>query len=125
MAKMAILRRAAKLVIGPATSGRTRWRPPQDDVSQESHMITERQKAFRQEYRSRIVGWYDGYIHILIHLRDGQRGVLCLRRAHSRRHLAGMADRAADVLVHQRLRVGGAPIHHASSGEHQRAAGDL
>jgi hypothetical protein len=29
-------------------------------------MITERQKVFRQEYRSRIVGWYDGYIHILI-----------------------------------------------------------
>ena len=29
-------------------------------------MITERQKRFRQEYRSRIVGWYDGYIHILI-----------------------------------------------------------
>jgi len=29
-------------------------------------MITDRQKAFRQEYRSRIVGWYDGYIHILI-----------------------------------------------------------
>ena len=29
-------------------------------------MITERQKAFRQQYRSRIVGWYDGYIHILI-----------------------------------------------------------
>ena len=29
-------------------------------------MIIDRQKAFRQEYRSRIVGWYDGYIHILI-----------------------------------------------------------
>ena len=29
-------------------------------------MITERQRAFRQEYRSRIVGWYDGYAHILI-----------------------------------------------------------
>ena len=29
-------------------------------------MISERQKAFRQEYRSRIVGWYDGYVHILI-----------------------------------------------------------
>ena len=29
-------------------------------------MITERQKAFRQEYRSRIVGWYDGYVHIVI-----------------------------------------------------------
>src|SRR5437588_8319169 len=34
--------------------------------SKESSMISERQKAFRQEYRSRIVGWYDGYIHILI-----------------------------------------------------------
>jgi hypothetical protein len=29
-------------------------------------MITERQKAFRQEYRSRMIGWYDGYVHILI-----------------------------------------------------------
>jgi hypothetical protein len=29
-------------------------------------MISERQKAFRQEYRSRIIGWYDGYFHILI-----------------------------------------------------------
>src|SRR5262245_51070775 len=29
-------------------------------------MITERQKAFRQEYRSRIMGWYDGYLHIAI-----------------------------------------------------------
>ena len=29
-------------------------------------MITERQIAFRQEYRSRIMGWYDGYFHIVI-----------------------------------------------------------
>ena len=29
-------------------------------------MINERQKAFRHEYRSRIVGWYDGYFHVLI-----------------------------------------------------------
>lgn len=29
-------------------------------------MITERQKDFRQEYRSRIMGWYDGYVHIVI-----------------------------------------------------------
>ena len=29
-------------------------------------MITERQKAFRQEYRSRIIGWYDGYFHVVI-----------------------------------------------------------
>ena len=29
-------------------------------------MISERQKAFRQEYRSRIIGWYDGYVHVVI-----------------------------------------------------------
>ena len=36
-------------------------------------MITERQKAFRREYRSRIVGWYDGYVHILIITRSALR----------------------------------------------------
>ena len=29
-------------------------------------MITQRQIDFRQEYRSRIIGWYDGYFHIAI-----------------------------------------------------------
>ncbi len=29
-------------------------------------MISERQIEFRREYRSRILGWYDGYIHVLI-----------------------------------------------------------
>ncbi|MDJ0896710.1 MAG: sterol desaturase family protein [Alphaproteobacteria bacterium] len=29
-------------------------------------MIGERQKTFRQEYRSRIMGFYDGYVHIAI-----------------------------------------------------------
>ena len=29
-------------------------------------MISQRQIAFRQEYRSRILGWYDGYFHIAI-----------------------------------------------------------
>ena len=29
-------------------------------------MITQRQKAFRQEYRSRIMGWHDGYLHVAI-----------------------------------------------------------
>ena len=29
-------------------------------------MISARQIAFRQEYRSRILGWYDGYFHIAI-----------------------------------------------------------
>jgi hypothetical protein len=29
-------------------------------------MIGQRQINFRQEYRSRIMGWYDGYLHIAI-----------------------------------------------------------
>jgi len=29
-------------------------------------MISQRQIDFRQEYRSRIIGWYDGYLHIVI-----------------------------------------------------------
>jgi len=29
-------------------------------------MISQRQIAFRQEYRSRIMGWYDGYFHVAI-----------------------------------------------------------
>ena len=35
-------------------------------VGRRRQMITERQKEFRQEYRSRIMGWYDGYLHIVI-----------------------------------------------------------
>jgi len=29
-------------------------------------MMTERQLRYRKEYRSRIAGWYNGYIHILV-----------------------------------------------------------
>jgi hypothetical protein len=29
-------------------------------------MIRQRQIDFRKEYRSRIVGWYDGYFHIVL-----------------------------------------------------------
>ena len=29
-------------------------------------MITERQKLFREEYRSRIMGFYEGHLHIAI-----------------------------------------------------------
>src|ERR1700740_3394657 len=31
-----------------------------------SRMISQRQIDFRQEYRSRIMGWYDGYFHIAL-----------------------------------------------------------
>ena len=29
-------------------------------------MIGQRQIGFRQEYRSRILGWYHGYVHVVI-----------------------------------------------------------
>ena len=29
-------------------------------------MISQRQIDFRNEYRSRIVGWYNGYFHIAL-----------------------------------------------------------
>jgi hypothetical protein len=29
-------------------------------------MVTERQRNFRETYRSRLVGWYNGYVHVLI-----------------------------------------------------------
>src|SRR6476659_2157577 len=29
-------------------------------------MISQRQIEFRKEYRSRIMGWYDGYFHIAL-----------------------------------------------------------
>ena len=29
-------------------------------------MMSERQGAFRKEYRSRIAGWYSGYIHVMV-----------------------------------------------------------
>ena len=33
--------------------------------ARERTMIRQRQIDFRKEYRSRIVGWYDGYFHIV------------------------------------------------------------
>src|SRR5215470_16364571 len=35
-------------------------------AKEEATMIGQRQIDFRQEYRSRIIGWYDGYFHIAI-----------------------------------------------------------
>ena len=29
-------------------------------------MISQRQIEFRRDYRSRILGWYDGYVHLVI-----------------------------------------------------------
>src|SRR5260370_19792482 len=47
------------------TIGR-RARPPRTTGCKEKSMISQRQIEFRREYRSRIMGWYDGYFHIAI-----------------------------------------------------------
>src|ERR1044071_148600 len=37
-----------------------------DQEEGSSAMISQRQIDFRNEYRSRIVGWYNGYFHIVL-----------------------------------------------------------
>src|ERR1700676_5422260 len=41
---------------------RAQQRPPKGVQA----MITQRQIDFRNEYRSRIVGWYNGYFHVVL-----------------------------------------------------------
>jgi len=88
-------------------------------------MITDRQKAFRQEYRSRIVGWYDGYIHILIIYAMGA-AVFYIYVAHI--HNVTWLEWLTLPLTFFFTNIfewGGAQVHHASSGQYQRAARDL
>jgi len=88
-------------------------------------MITDRQKAFRQEYRSRIVGWYDGYIHILIIYAMGAAAFyIYVAHVHNVTWLEWL-NAPAYFFVHKYLRMGGTSIHHASSGQYQRAPRDL
>ena len=61
-------------------------------------MISQRQIDFRQEYRSRIIGWYDGYFHIVIIYAMGAAAFYVYVAAHPQRDVARMADRAADLL---------------------------
>ena len=66
-------------------------------------MINQRQIDFRQEYRSRIIGWYDGYVHVIIIYAMGAAAFHIYVQTHQERDLAGMAYRAGRVLP-QRLR---------------------
>ena len=55
-------------------------------------MVTERQKAFRQEYRSRIMGWYDGYLHIaIIYAMGAAAFTIYLQHLHNVRPLEWLA----------------------------------
>ena len=83
-------------------------------------MVTERQKAFRQEYRSRIMGWYDGYLHVaIIYAMGAAAFTIYLQHIHNVTPLEWLTI-PVDIPVHQRLRVGRAPLRHAPSREHSR-----
>ncbi len=71
-------------------------------------MISQRQIDFRQEYRSRILGWYDGYLHLVIIYAMGAAAFYIYVEHIHRVHRAGMVDGAAHFPVHQSVRVGGA-----------------
>lgn len=43
-------------------------------------MLMERQAGFRKEYRSRIAGWYNGYIHVLVIYTIGLTGMYIYTR---------------------------------------------
>ena len=88
-------------------------------------MITDRQKAFRQEYRSRIVGWYDGYVHILIIYAMGAAAFyIYVAHIHNVTWLEWLTLPLI-FFVYKYFRMGGAQIHHASPHQYQRAARDL
>ena len=88
-------------------------------------MITQRQIDFRNEYRSRIVGWYDGYFHIaLIYAMGAAVFYIYVSHIHNVT-LAGMAHGAADLHLHQHFRMDGAQIRHAPAGQYQRPARHL
>ena len=88
-------------------------------------MISQRQIDFRQEYRSRIIGWYDGYFHIAIIYAMGAAAFYIYVAHIHNVTLARMADRPAHLPVHQPVRMGRAQIRHAPAGQHQRPARDL
>ena len=81
-------------------------------------MITERQKAFRREYRSRIVGWYDGYVHILIIYAIGAAAFYIYVQ-----HISNVTW--LEWLTVPLTFLFGAQVRYASAGQHQRLARHL
>src|ERR1043166_526259 len=97
--------------------------------------MTDRQAAFRADYRQRISPWYSGLAHVLVIAALGIATIwYCARHRgppdcrvcpppHPRPELAGMAGRAGRVSRLQHLRMGDAPLFDAPAG--QGLYGDL
>jgi hypothetical protein len=88
-------------------------------------MIGQRQIGFRQEYRSRILGWYHGYVHVVIIYAMGVAAFyVYIGHLHAISALEWLTV-PLTLSFHQCVRVGGPPIHHAPAGQYQRPARDL
>ena len=88
-------------------------------------MIGQRQIDFREQYRSRIIGWYDGYFHVVIIYAMGAAAFYIYVQHIQNVSLARMAYRAAHLHLHESVRMGGPQIRHAPADQHQGPARGL
>src|SRR6516164_7085153 len=69
-------------------------------------MISPGQIAFRNEYRSRILGWYDGYFHIFImHRPVNIKGLRSIYERHTLNHHQFFTDEEMRFRDHKDWRV--------------------
>ncbi len=88
-------------------------------------MITQRQIDFRNEYRSRIVGWYNGYFHVvLIYAMGAAVLTIYVSHLHNVTWLEWLTVPLTFIFTNI-FEWTGAQIRHAPAGEYQRPARDL
>ena len=88
-------------------------------------MITDRQKSYRQVYRSRIMGFYDGYLHIaIIYAMGAAAFYIYLQHIQNVTPLEWLTI-PITFLFTNIVRVVRAQVRHAPAGEHQGAARGL
>ena len=68
--------------------------------------MTERQRKYRENYRERVAGWYNGWLHIVLIYIDRLHRALRLSREPPGFALVGISHRAGRVPVRQFLRMG-------------------
>ena len=88
-------------------------------------MISQRQIDFRQEYRSRIIGWYDGYFHIaIIYAMGAAAFYVYVQHIHNVSWIEWLTV-PLTFLFTKCVRVGCAQICHAPSSKYKRPARGL
>jgi hypothetical protein len=88
-------------------------------------MISQRQIDFRQEYRLRILGWYDGYLHVVIIYAMGAAAFYVYVEHIHRVTTLEWLTVPLTFLFTNLFEWARAQIHHASAGGYQRSARDL